>query len=348
MVSILDQLIDARKDIQLSRYLTIMSLAIITYDWVLGFSNELMLFSKSRFSLGKILYYFIRFLSFFGLSLMTYHISNFRSDFSRSMCVIFTWVWPLTLSFMMFLCYWLLTLRLIALYRSKSLVVYGSYAMLCLSFTATAICVVRVQLTYTKLVFYIEPLEICGLLSHGRDIATAFYPSLIFETTLTVVTAYRAWGDVRGQAGQQLVPLLVVLYRDGAIFYFIIVAVRAWNIYIFLTQPLTTMYLAISVMWAAFTILTTRAYLNLCEAAIVRQPEAAAVATVMTVLSHNHSYSQSHPPQQYSSHYNHVTSSASHHISGHHQVDESFELNGASIPAYHSTHPAVLRKLRSL
>ena len=64
-----------------------------------------------------------------------------------------------------------------------------------------------------ELVFYIEPLQICGLLSHGRDIATAFYPSLIFETTLTVVTAYRAWSDIRGKGGQQLVPLLVVLYR---------------------------------------------------------------------------------------------------------------------------------------
>ena len=36
-----------------------MSLAVIVYDWLLGISDELMLFSKSRFSLGKILYYFV-------------------------------------------------------------------------------------------------------------------------------------------------------------------------------------------------------------------------------------------------------------------------------------------------
>ena len=80
-------------------------------------------------------------------------------------------------------------------------------------------------------------------------------------------------------------------------------------------------------MWAAFTILTTRAYLNLCKAALVRQPGALS-ATVMTVLSHNHTYSQSQPQLSY-----------------HHQM----QGEEPSLPAYHSpTDPSVLQTLRKL
>lgn len=46
--------------------------------------------------------------------------------------------------------------------------------------------------------------------------------------------------------------------------------VRIWNVYIYATQPITGAYKGIYVMWATFTILTTRIYLNLVW--LARQP----------------------------------------------------------------------------
>ncbi|CCA69355.1 hypothetical protein PIIN_03254 [Serendipita indica DSM 11827] len=303
-MDLIKQLIDARKDVATSRLTTVASLCLFIYDWILVLDDERRLFRTSRFSLGKSLYYFIRLLSLSSLTLMMYQISDLRKPLSPKLYPLFhirdsprnshtsclvavltPGPGPRSLPFSSFhatVRIRMLTLRLIALYRSQLWVVWGFYTLLITAFGITLWLQIRTQLPFSDLITYIPEVGLCGTFATGPDSTPAFYPPFVLETLLTLITAYRAWCDYRQQSDRRWLPLLVVLYRDGAIFYLIIVSVRAWNIYIFLTQPKIKMFLAISIMWAAFTTLTTRMYLNLCEAAGRNRSE---LPTEMTGMS---------------------------------------------------------------
>jgi hypothetical protein len=64
-----------------------------------------------------------------------------------------------------------------------------------------------------------------------------FYAPAAFELFIFAFTAYRAYKDasllrVRGRNGSTTTPFLSVLYRDGLICFFVMFAVRSWNIWI--------------------------------------------------------------------------------------------------------------------
>ncbi|CAG7849607.1 SubName: Full=Uncharacterized protein {ECO:0000313/EMBL:CCA71054.1} [Serendipita indica DSM 11827] len=276
MSSILSQLVDAKKDTSLTRYVTCTALAVTTYDGILTLFDAIKLFRRSKTSLGRILYYLTRVVSFIGLTLMTYHISEFRLGFSRKACQIFVWIWPSLFSLTMLSTDWLLTLRISALYHSNALIWRGTYASLIICGLVTSGLLINIQVTYSKVIYYIDAVGICGVLTQGRDVVKTFYPWLAHETLLTVIMGVHTWRNFRKGSGRQTFPLLIVLYRDGALFYVVILAVRIWIIYTLSTLPLTRLYLDICVMWAACTLLTTRAYLNLCSIVLVREEEEAA------------------------------------------------------------------------
>ncbi|KAG8795886.1 hypothetical protein FRC16_009906 [Serendipita sp. 398] len=90
-----------------------------------------------------------------------------------------------------------------------------------------------------------------------------FLAPAAFEVTLFFLTGYRAWQDAKLISSSSHAPFLIILYRDGIVCFFVMFAVRLWNVWIYATQPLTAAYLGIYVLWTTMTLLSTRVYLNL-------------------------------------------------------------------------------------
>lgn len=80
-------------------------------------------------------------------------------------------------------------------------------------------------------IYYIEVVRLCGVLTQGRDVVKTFYPLLAHETILTIIMGVHTWRNFKRGIGGPSLPLLTVLYRDGALFYLIVLGLRIWIIY---------------------------------------------------------------------------------------------------------------------
>ncbi|CCA73619.1 hypothetical protein PIIN_07572 [Serendipita indica DSM 11827] len=293
------------QSLKTTRYVTLAAFILYIYDWILVIPQEVHLFRLTRSSVGKHLYYAIRIASLCGMSLMMYHTSSFRPDLSQMSCMVFTWIWPSLLLVTMYACYSLLTLRLVALFRSRKPINYTLYGILFSTLLATFVFQIHVQAKYSSVVNNSEiglclppppPTQDSDL---DWNFAYSFFPPLLVEIALTLLTAYRAFYDLRfylhtrrialaakaqnkegidrdiegtrKKRPGQFVALPTVLYRDGATFSLVVITLRVWNLIILMTQPRTSMYMAIVALWTALATLTTRMYLNLCDV-IQREP----------------------------------------------------------------------------
>ncbi|KAG8844869.1 hypothetical protein FRB91_002255, partial [Serendipita sp. 411] len=82
----LSYLESALSDVYTSRYLTLAAFTLCVYDWMLLFGDELELVGKSRWSLGKGLYYFSRIITPIGLTAALYQlIPEARPHLSREL-----------------------------------------------------------------------------------------------------------------------------------------------------------------------------------------------------------------------------------------------------------------------
>lgn len=263
-----DILISSVNDVLASRYIAVIAFTLCIYDWFILLADEVELLGRSRWSLGKGLYYFARIATPFGLAAALYHlIPELRDHLSRKFCIAFTFALPLVEVSSLISSYWLLMLRLVALYKSKPIVVYLLYTILILSWSFTTISLVQAQVFFAGVVQYSTLLGICATTLRAPTLSRVFYGPFFFELTLLTLTIYHAWNEHRSQREITRVPLLRVLYRDGVLFSVIMMGVRIWNILIWALQPLTRTYLGIYLMWAIITVLSSRIYLNMVQLA---------------------------------------------------------------------------------
>ncbi|KAG8800734.1 hypothetical protein FRC18_007960 [Serendipita sp. 400] len=116
---------------------------------------------------------------------------------------------------------------------------------------------------YSLAIHYSTIAHACASTTSSNLMPAVFLAPAAFEFTLFSLTGYRAWQDVKLVTSRSSAPFLVVLYRDGIICFFVMFGVRIWNVWIYATQPITSAYLGIYLLWATMTILSTRVYLNL-------------------------------------------------------------------------------------
>ncbi|KIM32254.1 hypothetical protein M408DRAFT_20571 [Serendipita vermifera MAFF 305830] len=126
-----------------------------------------------------------------------------------------------------------------------------------LSFTLVSLVI------YHQIGIYYNPVAKCCFSTHTIPwAAPVFYTPALYEFLIFAMTAYRAHKDavILSSGGTRL---LIVLYRDNVIAFFIMLAMRSWNIWIIATQGISTMHKATNIYWAVCTILSTRVYLNI-------------------------------------------------------------------------------------
>ncbi|KAG8810297.1 hypothetical protein FRC17_002989, partial [Serendipita sp. 399] len=190
--------------------------------------------------------------------------SDFRPAVTDTSSRCKTWVFAQ--SFGMVTCLFaangLLALRLMALYRRKKLLVWFITAFYLSSYITTFGLLVHTMTIYHDSIHYSEIVKSCQAAAHSPTISAVFYAPAAFETFVFGMTAYSAMKDAQVITGKSA-PFLVVLYRDGFISFFVMVALRIWNCWIYMTQPVSSYAMGTPFMWAANAVLTTRIYINL-------------------------------------------------------------------------------------
>ncbi|KAG8797296.1 hypothetical protein FRB91_011973 [Serendipita sp. 411] len=156
----------------------------------------------------------------------------------------------------------LLSLRLIALYRRKKLMVWFITGFFLSTYLATLGLLIHSMVLYHDTIHYIPAVKSCAATGHSPTMAAIFYAPAAFESFVFGMTAYSAIKDSRVITGQSA-PFLVVLYRDGLVCFVVMIALRIWNCWIYITQPVSCYNMGTPLMWATNAVLTTRIYINL-------------------------------------------------------------------------------------
>lgn len=275
----ISQFVEISHDLYLSRLLAGVSATLVVYDWLLMFDTETATIYQSKWTAPKALFVFIRAITPPGILLSAFQFSDLRPALSARFCMIWAIVGVLAMFLSLTAANALLTLRLIALYRRNKKMVWFVTGFFLVTYITTGVIVIVSLYIYHSTIFYSTMFQTCGSMSSSKLMPAMFYAPAGFETFIFVLTAYRAWRDARLLTGPGATPFLFVLYRDGFIFFFVMVAVRAWNIWIYLSQPLSSSSLGTLLMWALNTILTTRVYMNLVwlaktpQLTVVTEPE---------------------------------------------------------------------------
>ncbi|KAG8812713.1 hypothetical protein FRC17_001886, partial [Serendipita sp. 399] len=95
---------------------------------------------------------------------------------------------------------------------------------------------IRAMAIYHGLIYYSELVKGCQATVHLSSIAAVFYAPAAFETFVFGMTVYSAIQDSQFITGA-FAPFLVMLYRDGFIFFLVMIGLRVWNCWIYMTQP---------------------------------------------------------------------------------------------------------------
>lgn len=271
MEAALEQLVSAVNDLQTTRYCALVATVLSIYDWLIIFQEERHLLGHTRISLGKALYYVTRIITISGLIWTSYVFLEFRDDLSSHYCVLFLFIDSNYLMLSVALSYWMLSLRLFALYRRKKVVVWLLYIGLVVSYSLSFVLANLSLSILSPHIVYNPDFKSCVVMQGTHLAQASFEATLGFEFTLFVLTMYRAWVDYRSQMGATTVPLLQVMYRDGTLYFIVMFGTRLWNIIIFATKPSTQMFTSLFLMLALINTLSCRIYLNVVSTA--RQPQ---------------------------------------------------------------------------
>ncbi|CAG8750003.1 3714_t:CDS:2, partial [Acaulospora colombiana] len=107
----------------------------------------------------------------------------------------------------------LLMLRLVALYKSKPIIVWLLYIALFVSYGATFGLLFRAQFFYSEYLVYSDYVGLCITTGRSPTLSGVFYAPLGYEIILFGLTIYHAWKDYRTQSRVSDTPLLKVMYR---------------------------------------------------------------------------------------------------------------------------------------
>ncbi|PVF95468.1 hypothetical protein CPB86DRAFT_817195 [Serendipita vermifera] len=272
--AVLDLLIPAVTDVSLSRYMAFVGSTLVVWDWLIQLGDESQTILKSKWSFPKILYYYsyptcgIRYRKSCGSRIMKSTGLSLMKLFAPSSCRVWVVLVTVTMLSTLTATNWLFTLRLIALYRRNFFFVWFMRIFFFLTYGATFSILTSSLITYHKTVDYFSLLKVCGALKASPTFPALFYAPAAYEFFIFAFTAYRAYKDasiirIRTKSGSNTTPFLVILYRDGLICFFVMFAVRSWNIWIWQTRPVTALNMGVNVMWGINTIMSTRVYLNL-------------------------------------------------------------------------------------
>ncbi|KAJ1301669.1 hypothetical protein OPQ81_008907 [Rhizoctonia solani] len=111
------------------------------------------------------------------------------------------------------------------------------------------------QLTYSSLA------GICSVAEKPVTLQAVWAAPLVFEILIFAMTLYKCLEHAKTQ--QLQVPLLRTLYRDGFLYFLVIVVMRILNLALWIVAPVSLIYLGLYFIWALITLLISRLLLNL-------------------------------------------------------------------------------------
>ncbi|KAG8844784.1 hypothetical protein FRB91_002317 [Serendipita sp. 411] len=254
------------KHMAATRMLNAAATAIFIYDSFLTLPEEVEFIWPKKWSVIKGCMYLNRLLSLFCICLLAVQNIPLKTNFSNKFCEV-QMIGIGSGAFIAFgLCNWILLARTKALLGNQPLYNHLLTAFYFTAYGVTAVFVVMTtEILSHEQLFYSKTLRLCAILSRPRVMGFIWICPMIFETTtflITIMRLYQRAANMHGLSSR----LFPVLYRDGVSYYFIIIALRVWNLLAWKVLPMSYIFTGLFLLWAIMSIAVTRLQLNLFRA----------------------------------------------------------------------------------
>lgn len=256
---------DVAYDMALVRWLNAVAVALLFYDSLITLPDEVDLIWPKQWSVIKALTYLNRIITFCIIPLNGLHFMAIGIGTSDSFCrfLIITTGYAALVSFAM--CNWILLARTKALLGEKRWINTILIIYYVLSYSATAALVTITEIKLYKKMFYSPNLQVCAVAIHPPTMGFIWIAPMIFETTIFLITSMKLYQKAK-QTYSIGSELLSVLYRDGVVYYVVIILLRLYNLASWLILPPSFSFTGIFVLWSVLCIAVIRLQLNLIRA----------------------------------------------------------------------------------
>ncbi|KAG8814546.1 hypothetical protein FRC19_001671 [Serendipita sp. 401] len=249
-----------------TRMINAAATALFIYDTFLTLPDEVELVWPKKWNVIKTCMYLNRLLSWFYLCLLAVQEVPLKTHFSDKFCEV-QMIGSGVGAFIAFaLCNWMLLGRTKALLGNRPLYTRLLTAFFFVSYGVTAVFVVMTveNLSHGQL-FYSKTLHLCAILRRPHVMGFIWICPMLFETTIFLIATVRLYQRAANMHGMSS-KLILVLYRDGVSYYFIIIVLRVWNLLAWKVLPISFIFTGLFLLWAIMSIAVTRLQLNLIRA----------------------------------------------------------------------------------
>ncbi|TFK82021.1 hypothetical protein K466DRAFT_666772 [Polyporus arcularius HHB13444] len=233
MAAVLDGQLGQLSQLRIAVYTDVASLALLAYDWLLTFGDEVNMIWMSKAKLSKLLYLWTLFATFFlveglppaaSLSLAALSYANSENSAHRRSTNI-TIALP---TIMWWSVEFVFALRVWILYRRSRKLLMFLTVMYTISITISIVVLVK-ALSHTQPVFLPHGLPVTGCFSTVPDtIFEAIVTGIVTTSVLCILTIYRILRDRKEVASS---PLLALFFRDGLMYYCCVNVVFMCNLF---------------------------------------------------------------------------------------------------------------------
>ncbi|KAF7292765.1 hypothetical protein MIND_01175000 [Mycena indigotica] len=246
---------------QTVRYMHVVDLTILLFDYGLTLDAEVSLIWDSRWTFSKALYLMSRYSPAFDVPILLYYSTVNNIPFKQCAQLQAASSWGTV--FGIAVAEAILVLRTYALSGRKRGVLVFFTTLWIIGISASIVLLALFERTVT----YGPPPSsfIPGCYLVEGDVIYAGIPFIIVLINDTIIMAYTLWIGLKNYRHTRN-PLIVTLYRDGVTYYLILCAISALNVAIMLQAPSVTAQLFNTFLRVIHSILSTRILLHVREA----------------------------------------------------------------------------------
>lgn len=261
------ELVQSLANLPPTRYACAAGTVVCFYDFILTFPNEVRYVwaPREKLSITKVMFLWNRYAVLGWLVLGNYHISGFRGPLTDRFCKVTIIGTGIAQGISIIIGVQLLALRVLALYKYQRRVRIGVIVWLTLCHGALCAMTLAAAIRMYPVLFFLPGINTCYTVI---DMASqlVYIPPLLAESALLLLQIVKHIESRKTREAYQS-PLMVTLYRDGYMYFGIIMTIRLVCLFMFTLAPPSLRLIANQLDFSLTTTLVSRFFLQLRAAA---------------------------------------------------------------------------------
>ncbi|KAJ7680642.1 hypothetical protein DFH06DRAFT_1163782 [Mycena polygramma] len=256
-------LVQEMAQLMVTRYVNGAAFVVLLYDHLLSLGSEVTLIWSTKWSSPKAMFFFIRYMVPCTMVVYTIQLAGLEPNLHLTDNVsLFCTGWMGFGAFMGFCTIatsnFLILLRLWVIWeRNRTLVIWTLFLFILTQtggLATTSYLIWRMRQT----MYWNAEVRSCGF--HGEPpMAVIWAPGTAFEVVLCAIT----WWNALTQPRTANTPMAAVMYRDGFLYFLLLLCLRIVNTVLVATAPAGLIMVAMFPVWCATTTTTCRLILTL-------------------------------------------------------------------------------------